>query len=525
MFEETRGIRFELLRHFLATLFDSEMLSGRGGWLTVAVSAFGLAIPAGILLLHPPGGPPLPGGPPAALALVIPVTGILAVLAWQSLFPARSDCLALAGLPARPRHIFEARFLTVLLVAAVLTGVMTVLPVLLPLDEQRPLARAACSGVAALFVFFAIVALQGVLLNVLPAKLFARVSTWVQGGLLGGFVLCGITGGYGRATWFSSVAHLRAEGLWAAAGAIALAGLTYFAAYRRYRRLLLEAPEIAPRRGRTLGLLRLLARDPRRQAVLMFIAEVLGRSRIHRLVPLCYAGAGLAIMINSVLLMGGIANQRCGWRGELAFIALYWPAGLAVALLAGIRHAFKLPVSLPANWMFRITESQGRREWMSAVERFVIGCVIVPIELAAVAAAAVVLEWPVALRMATLQTLALLIVFEILFYDWQQLPFTCSYIPGKRPLAATAGIWIGVLSVLLPVLAIVIAAISELREIFLLCAPFFATVWLWMRRRRRDGWGEVPLIYEDRDELVADLGLRGTPFARERVRPVTETSA
>ena len=52
-------------------------------------------------------------------------------------------------------------------------------------------AQALASGLACFFVFFAILALQGVLLNVLPASLFARVSVYVQGGLAGLFLLGG----------------------------------------------------------------------------------------------------------------------------------------------------------------------------------------------------------------------------------------------------------------------------------------------------------------------------------------------
>ena len=52
--EETRGTGFELVRHFLARMFDSEMFSVRGQWRTVAAGALALAFPAGLLLLDPP---------------------------------------------------------------------------------------------------------------------------------------------------------------------------------------------------------------------------------------------------------------------------------------------------------------------------------------------------------------------------------------------------------------------------------------------------------------------------------------
>ena len=78
-------------------------------------------------------------------------------------------------------------------------------------------------------------------------------------------------------------------------------------------------------------------------------------------------------------------------------------------------------------WIFRLTESHGRQEWMSAVERFVVACVIAPIHILNFPLAAAALGGPVAVRMTLLQLLLSLAVFDVLFYSWQQLPFTCSY--------------------------------------------------------------------------------------------------
>ena len=45
---------------------------------------------------------------------------------------------------------------------------------------------------------------------------------------------------------------------------------------------------------------------------------------------------------------------------------------LLVFLLMGVRHLFSIPVELKANWAFQITEGEGRREWLRAVDRFVL---------------------------------------------------------------------------------------------------------------------------------------------------------
>ncbi|MBI1786269.1 MAG: ABC transporter permease [Acidobacteria bacterium] len=565
--EETHGTKFELVRHFLARMFDSEMFSTRGqGW-TVGVSALALALPAGMLLLDPPYfHRPIAQDPDtlravaiagqlAMLTFVYSVTGILALLAWQSLFPSRRDYLALAGLPVRSRQIFAARFASVLLLAGGITLAMSLLPTVMaphqftarweagPPPLTQAAARAASSTLGCLFVFFAIVAVQGILINTLPARWFARLSSWVQGALVAVCFLAGLYSwfivdwrqeaiarlpdfaAWAPPVWFLGLHQailgdgdpffgaMAARALGAAAGAVAVAALLYVLAYSRYRKLLLESPDTIPqRRMWQWSPLRLLARNPRQEAILQFMAMVLSRSRPHRLVWMAYLAAGLALMINSVLLAGVARGWSGGWRDLLRFVVLYWPVGLSFIVLAGVRHAFLMPAEWPANWLFRIAESHGRREWMSAVERFVMACVVAPLHLIPLPIAAAVLGWPVAARMTALQVLASLSAFEILFYSWQQLPFACSYVPGKRPMAALAGSWIAVLTIVAPLLSRIVAAMSQLLEVFLFFLAIFGALWLWLRRLRREGWGEARLIYEDRHGAVTDLGIKDLTY-------------
>jgi predicted permease len=534
---ETHGRNFELVRHFLARTFDSEMISTRGSWGTVAVSAFALAVPAGMLVLS--AGPHSSKAAPEAavlanLTLFLAIAGIMALLAWQSLFPSRRDYLALAGLPVRSRQIFLARFVCVTLLALALSFTVSIGP---SFGGPRPLARMAATFLGSIFVFFAIVALQGLLVHILPPRLFARWSTLAQGLLMALFLMTGLyswpirnwtaerlaklnDAAAAPPVWFFALAQtmagrrdpfLQTMARRAAVGvllSIAAATILYLAAYARHRKLLLEAQDMAaPRAVWRWSVLRLLTREPRRLAILHFLAMVLSRSRLHRLVVMAYAGAGLAIMANSVLLAGK--------GGTLAFIALYWPLGFSMVMLAGIRHAFLMPVDLPANWIFRLLEGQGRREWMSAVERFVIGCVLVPIQLAGLAVAIGPLGWTVALRMSALQFLTAMVVFEILFHSWQQLPFTCSYAPGRDSLISSLGAWLAVLCVVVPLVAKIIAALSEMTGLFLLYGALFCAGWLGARRRRRDGWGEARLIYEDPQESVTDLGIKDLAYHGE----------
>jgi hypothetical protein len=293
-----------------------------------------------------------------------------------------------------------------------------------------------------------------------------------------------------------------------------LAALAYLMTYRRYRCLLIESPEAQMSPKRCSNLVHWITGSPRQEAILHFLASTIARSRTHRLIVLAYLGAGLALMLNAVLLLGGRFGGAVDRHRILQFVVLYWPIGISAVMIGGVKHAFLIPAELRANWIFRSTESQGLPEWMSAVERFMIVCVILPVFLVLAPVGGYVMGWTIAARMTILQIIIAVSIFDVLFYSWQQLPFTCSYAPGKRPLVAWLGIWLYVLGVIVPVLSILVATLSQMAELFYFGAPLLAGVWLWLRHRRREGWGESRLIYEDVPSVVTDLGIRDVKALR-----------
>ena len=306
---------------------------------------------------------------------------------------------------------------------------------------------------------------------------------------------------------FSAAMAQRAQ--FAAGIAVALAVITYFISYRRYRKLLLEPP-VHPGTSRVWrwSPIRLLARSPRREGIMCFLAKTLARSRTHRLLWFVYLGAAVAVVLNSSIIDGAFLMRSQGWSKALQFLVLFWPLACSVVILSGFRHVLSIPAELRANWIFQITESQGRAEWMSAVERFVMAYAVAPIYLILFPVSGYVLGWPIAIRMTILQVLISLSIFEVLFHSWQKLPFTCSYIPGKRPLVGTVGGYSAVLCAVVPVLSVMIATSSQVWFLFPFYLVDFGGIWIWLRRMRREGWGEAKLYYEDLPAVVTDLGIR-----------------
>ena len=575
--DETHGRQFELVRHFLRRMFDGEWSSSPGQWRSAAIGALSLLLPAGLLLVREGAMDPRyaskyrllamaasPDGIRAAviademalITLLLCVTGLIALLEWQSLFPSGRDYLALASLPVRPGQVFTARFTSVLLFSAGIVAAMNVLPSLIApmefggewrLDSSyllRAGAQALASCLACFFVFFAILALQGVLLIVLPAKLVTRVSVYAQGALAGVFLLGGFYswsikewkpdviaklpefGGWLPPVWFTGLHQtligeddrffidMAQRGCMAAGFAAALAISTYLLSYRRYRKLLLESPvRLATPRLWRWSVLTLLARSPRREAVMDFLVKTLVRSHTHRLLWLVYLGAAAAVLLNSSLIDGGIFTRSNSWNKALQFVVHFWPLACSVVVLSGFRHVLSIPAELRANWVFQITESQGRTEWMSAVERFVIAYAVAPIYLVLFPIGGLVLGWPMAIRMTILQLLVSLSMFEALFYSWQKLPFTCSHIPGERPLIGLVARYLAMLSAVVPILSLMIAVASQAVFLFPIYLAIFGALWIWLRKQRREGWGEAKLIYEDLSGVVTDLGIKELTYA------------
>src|SRR6266849_4377538 len=195
--EETHSAAFELRRHFFLRFFDSDLVSTPGQWQVVASGV--LAILLSLSLIYTQAYyhkylelNALPTPDPQRLAtladilflitLAMVLIGLFTTLQWPSLFPGLRDYLALGSLPVRMREVFVAKFTALVAFASLFIVAITFLPsAIMPtvmagryapnIVRQVP-AIFVSSSLAALFVFFSLVAVQGVLLNVTPVRHF-----------------------------------------------------------------------------------------------------------------------------------------------------------------------------------------------------------------------------------------------------------------------------------------------------------------------------------------------------------------
>ena len=548
---ETHNPFFELFRHFLRNFFSNDLVSNpRQAHAAALIAIVPVLFQWFFLLIMPLNAKyahlsalPNPGPYRDAvradelwlITLMMGCIGLLTAIKWQALFPDLSDYRCLGTLPLGARQIFGAKLAALLLVAAITLLMINSLPSLtFPFISQsrwainEPLglrlrAHLCASLAGCAFLFFSIVALQGVLLNVLPPRAFGRVGGLLQGALIAltlaaivvsfsiqpqvtQFLMNPVWGRWVPPIWFlglyeklvgtrdaytGELAHFAIRSILLV---IVTAFSTYVLSYHRHRTLLVEGLTSSANRL-TVGsiLTRGLFFDPRQQAVAGFMWQTISRSGRHRTILMGYAGLSLAVILTGFIGVEHVVRPERVAAAD--FICFHVFAFLFFFI--GIRHLFSIPTELKANWIFQITENEGRGAWLRAVDRFAL-CwgalllLIVPFPLKAQ-----LLGWRSIAETTIMGGLGL-ISYERIFFIWEKLPFTCSRLAGQTPTGIILA-FLGLLGAVAVLQSLLIELLFHDAALVIAMAVSFA-VCIYLDRRRRADWAELPLKYEELPE-------------------------
>jgi hypothetical protein len=474
------------------------------------------------------------------------IMGAVTVLEWDTLFPDRRDYGTLMVLPIHSRTIFLAKVgALALFLLAFTASVNLVSVVMFPVVSFRGsvpglLRTIAAHGISILassaFAFLFLVALEGVLLNVLSVRWFRRMSAYAQGAMV--FVLLWLFCLFPHIA--ATVAELKAQNSWVlyafpplwflglnemmigthdailltlahraeiGLSVVALlAGVSYTAAYRRHVRRTLEAtgggeavrtPFLTMVHERVGRVADRIARDPVERAVLAFTGKTMARSAKHRLVLAAYAGAGFAVA----------AQVLSAARNHEEWLSL--PLVLGFFLLSGMRFIFTIPSELPANWQFRVSDTDRQRAALNGTRTALRWFGVAPLFLALSPVYFVLWKPATALAHLLFSVAISALLVEMLVMEFRKIPFTCSYPPGK---ANVTLLWIAYWAAFL-LYAFSMANLESwmvkrpvrLIPFYLIVAIIFGGFEWW--RRRADAVG-VTLIFDDAaDPAVLTLGL------------------
>ncbi len=483
------------------------------------------------------------------VVLSMTITGLVMVLRWNRLFPDRRDFSNLAVLPIPIRNVFLANF-TALFGLALIFGVDVnavssfLFPAFVSASDgtfsaffRIAISHSATVLSASLFSFFAVFALVGLLMLVLPKRLFRPVSICVRMllvvGLLTEFfsnlflqLLAGhLPNGpqlYMRllpSFWFLGVyenlaglatpvmAQLGRQALVALLAAIVIAVAAYSLCYRRHFLRLAESLDVIGRAGRfrtrlPKWLAKMLFRSEFDHACSSFVLKVLFRSERHLMFFGGYLGIGMVMVAQTML----DANHQAVNPSLPSATFLAVPLMIAFFVITGLRFVFDLPASLDANWTFRAAVVNPDPPPVITVRKLML-LAVVPWEMLVLAP----ITWQRFGWKIVFEHTAMVIALSVLLIDavlirFRKIPFTCSTHPdSKQLLFRILGAACGVL-IIVPMLANLEHWILSESLRLIVMAVLLGTGWYVLRHYKEEQFSEnEALTFEDRPAAAFEL--------------------
>ncbi len=397
----------------------------------------------------------------AMIALVF-----VALVVWEGIFPDRCDSRILSPLPIRTRTFVLARLGALAGFFGLFAVGSTVLPSFAFTTVGNPLAHFVALVALDAFAFFAIVALQCILLNIVGRAAAQRLALVLQIliviAVLQAPVLPGNPRGPGDlaaiATWWlpslwfvglyevlSGAGGAAARDFAAVASATAIGlpvatVLLYAATYRRLLRRAIEGDAPTATRRSAFALPRAMARrlvviavpHAVARAVCMFTLHTIARSRRHKMLLAMYLGVAAALIL-SVLVPRAVLKGLAGFTTPDAAL-LSTPLVLMFLTLVGFRSLIRIPVEISANWIFRLREPVRRGAAVGGVACAMTLGGVLPVTLLAGASAWLLWGPGVAVRHAVFCGSLGLLLAHALLITFNRFPFTCPYVPGSSKL-------------------------------------------------------------------------------------------
>ena len=470
---ERLPLQFRLLyRQFLLRVIDLESLSieadiprvlGQFAAVLITISVFQTFV----FVVVTGGGSDLPSllrmglhTVQSLLAGTMLIAGLTAVATWDNIFPDLRDTMVLGPLPVRPRTMLAAKLASSasLLAIGVLSlncGIGIVLPLVAGGLLHFPLITAAywfTVSAAAIFVFGAVLTIQGLLAAILPRRWFLRLSSILQ---LASFALFlsvwlfqpsfGSAADFALAQQQGILAHwpmfwffgmfCQTSGIFPIAlGRFALfawLGLVVVGAgavtslllcYLRTMKKTVEEPDLLQGRSRwtvPLG-------DSLQTAVVRFSMRSLARSRQHRLVYAFFLAIAFAIAVSTLTQVSNTHHTQ-PVTPEFLMNTLM----MMCLAIAGLRSIFSLPVSLKANWVLQVTQLSPPERYIAATRRAMLLMAAIPVWATAAALSLCYRPWHQVAEHLLVLAVAGWIMTDVTLIGVSKIPFACSYLPGK----------------------------------------------------------------------------------------------
>ncbi|MFZ0593325.1 MAG: hypothetical protein WAM39_22905 [Bryobacteraceae bacterium] len=426
------------------------------------------------------------------------VAGFVTILRWDHLLPGRRDFVNLAPLPLNLRSIFlanAAALASTALLFAIDVNLFSgfFFPLLVTIQGGSIYAYFAYCGAhwagvlgISLFTMLAVLALQGLLMALLPDVAYRRISLMFRAALLVFFFALLVSalvfplsafnfglgsrmaGEWWPPIWFLSmvesfVPRLKQYSMmgagWAVKAmlyALSIAAVSFALSYRRYFLRIAERPDgtAQPSRARWIRLewfdpvLKLWLRSGAELATFRFIVKTLLRSETHLLFVGLWAGIGL------LLSLEGLTGARAAIesQGAHASAILAAPLIFSFALVAGLRFVFDIPAAIESNWIFRLSATEGAIRLEELSRKAVAFFTVPPLMIIWYPLAGRSIGWMDATLALGIDLLLLSLGIDLLLMGFQKIPFTCSFTANRDRMLRLLLTCLGTLVFVIPIL-------------------------------------------------------------------------
>ncbi len=404
------------------------------------------------------------------LTFSMAVAGVIAVASWDKLFLDPLDQINLRPLPISARVLFSGKFagLLAFVVAVTLASNFFAISIAMfyPAEMLDSLVCGLAHGVAVilggLFIFMAVALLQGLFMALLPPAFARRATVFAQmllllvflspfiwlpmlfrslpalkadgSALFSFFPPLWFTGIFNRIIGIPDPVLGRAGRIGLAASALAL--LSYLLLSLLSLRKFVRGADAAPTGSRSFFrfpagrrlFTALFLRQPIQAAVFSFFMQTLRRSREHKLKLTLF----LALPVSVLLSQFAYVYLKKGFVGDtLDSFLVSLPLALHFFLIFGMRMAVGYPHTLPANFVFRVSESGTLRDYMTGLRKALFCSTVIP-PLFLCLPLYLYFWGPLPAFLSVLYSLAIAtLLLELCFFNFHKIPFAAEHVPGK----------------------------------------------------------------------------------------------
>lgn len=492
-----------LVRHFVLRLFNNEILKFENQRrqnlaILLAFLAIGGGTVATVTLF--PYLSALPGFTSETvwiektffITLSMAFVGIISVLNWENILLDEKDYFYLSALPIHTSTLFLAKFCSLLVFVGILSlalhfftififafflgEMVNINPYYSPSIITSGWVHLLATFMANCFVFLLVAFLQGILLILLKARGYRRISLVVQTLLMIGFVSVFIWFPqlvnkiptwkenyslfvyYFPPLWFVGFYELmignydivfKVHYYIAPLVVVGLMDLYLLSIVLGYKRFSFHATaELIKERVTPWSIIRRLfirrfLKHPIERAIFYFSLFTLGRSRKHKLQLAVIISLPLTFVVTQIVILF-LSKKPTYFMSPRPFLVAV-PFIFYLFLVGGFRMMVVHPVAEEANWVFRMTEKRSSYYHMNGLKKAFFIIAILPVSVA-VFMFYVYCWGPLSALLHTLfSAVSAWWLLDVVFINYRKIPFVSAYTPGKANLR---GLWVVYLAII-----------------------------------------------------------------------------